>query len=86
MNECTHACDDLALSARESGAESTIDPSKWGSRLFTPLVAIWRALLNAQRRASDRRHLEAMDSHLLRDIGLSRADLQRELSRRFWEK
>ena len=37
-----------------------------------------------QERARQRYHLESLDDHLLKDIGLSRADVSREVSKPFW--
>ncbi|MCF7202239.1 DUF1127 domain-containing protein [Pseudomonas oligotrophica] len=39
----------------------------------------WRTL------ARQRRQLAALDLHALKDIGLSRADVEREISRPFWD-
>ena len=36
-------------------------------------------------RARQRRHLGELDDRLLRDIGLSRADVDQEISRPFWQ-
>jgi uncharacterized protein YjiS (DUF1127 family) len=36
-------------------------------------------------RARQRRHLGALDDRLLRDIGLSRSDVEHEVSRPFWQ-
>ena len=41
-------------------------------------------VLDWQDRARQRHHLAEMDDHLLRDIGLSRADLEHESSKPFW--
>ena len=35
-------------------------------------------------RASERRHLAQLDDHLLKDIGVSRADLDAVTTRPFW--
>ncbi len=35
-------------------------------------------------RARQRRHLAELDDRLLRDIGLSRVEVEQEISRRFW--
>ncbi len=48
------------------------------------LVRIFDTLIAWQQRAADRRALQAMDTHLLRDIGLSRADIDAEASKPFW--
>ncbi len=45
------------------------------------------ALLQAwSRRASDRRQLQSLDDHTLRDIGLSRSDVEYAIRRRFWHE
>ena len=36
-------------------------------------------------RARQRRHLSELDDRLLRDIGLSRVEVEQEVSRRFWQ-
>jgi len=41
-------------------------------------LATWR------QRAADRQHLQTLDDGMLRDIGLSRADVETEISRPFW--
>ncbi|QIK40961.1 DUF1127 domain-containing protein [Pontibrevibacter nitratireducens] len=51
-----------------------------GSRRgFASVVATWAG------RARTRRHLKRLDSHLLRDIGLSDLAAQREVQRPFWD-
>ena len=79
MNDCTHTSHDICVN-------SLVDAPSWGNRLMALLIAMSNAVLDAQRRASERHYLASMDEHTLRDIGLSRTDLQRELSKRFWEK
>ena len=37
------------------------------------------------RRASTRRHMLALDDHLLADIGMSRVDATREATKLFWQ-
>ena len=37
-----------------------------------------------QNRARQRRHLAGLDDYMLRDIGLSRADVHREISKPVW--
>jgi uncharacterized protein YjiS (DUF1127 family) len=49
----------------------------WAGRVLM-LVRDWTA------RARQRRDLAALDDHALRDIGLSRADVRRELAKPFW--
>jgi uncharacterized protein YjiS (DUF1127 family) len=42
------------------------------------LFATWR------RRATDRRRLQDLDDQMLRDIGLSRGDVEIEIKKPFW--
>jgi uncharacterized protein YjiS (DUF1127 family) len=42
------------------------------------------ALLTWLERARQRRHLRMLSDHMLRDIGLSRADVESEAGKPFW--
>jgi uncharacterized protein YjiS (DUF1127 family) len=57
----------------------------WRGLLRAPVKAIDLVLL-WQERASQRTHLASLDNHALRDIGLSRADVERETSLPFWRR
>ena len=48
------------------------------------IVNAMDTVLDWQDRARQRHRLGELDDHLLRDIGLSRADLERESSKPFW--
>lgn len=48
------------------------------------LLAGFDWLAACQERSRQRRSLAAMDDAQLKDIGLSRADIQREVSQPFW--
>jgi uncharacterized protein YjiS (DUF1127 family) len=48
------------------------------------IVKATDTVLDWQDRARQRHHLGEMDDHLLRDIGLSRADLEHESAKPFW--
>jgi uncharacterized protein YjiS (DUF1127 family) len=41
-------------------------------------------VLTWHERARQRRHLRSLDNHMLRDIGLSRADVEGEADKPFW--
>jgi uncharacterized protein YjiS (DUF1127 family) len=41
-------------------------------------------LLSWQQRARERHRLASFDEHMLRDLGLSRADIEFELRKPFW--
>ena len=47
-------------------------------------VRIVEVLFEWQDRARQRHHLETLNDHLLKDLGLSRADVARESSKPFW--
>ncbi len=53
--------------------------------LGTLLVRLIDTLLDWQERARQRHHLSGLDDHLLRDIGLSRADVEHETAKPFWQ-
>jgi uncharacterized protein YjiS (DUF1127 family) len=41
-------------------------------------------LLHWHDRVRQRRHLQALDEHMLKDVGLTRADAELETSKPFW--
>ena len=49
------------------------------------IVNLVDTVLDWQDRARQRRQMAMMDDHLLRDIGLSRADLECEYAKPFWQ-
>ena len=48
-----------------------------------PLLMVDKAV-DWQQRSVERRHLMALPDHLLKDIGMSRADAAREAGKPFW--
>ncbi|MBV8535069.1 MAG: DUF1127 domain-containing protein [Alphaproteobacteria bacterium] len=48
-------------------------------RLFD-LIFEWRS------RAAERDVMRALDDRMLRDVGLTRVDIERELSKSFWDR
>jgi uncharacterized protein YjiS (DUF1127 family) len=48
------------------------------------LSRVLDTLAEWQERSRQRRHLMALNDHLLKDIGLSRADVVRESRKPFW--
>ena len=53
--------------------------------LMPILTGIWKRLEAWDEVIRQRRELEALSDHLLKDIGLSRVDAEREASRPFWD-
>jgi uncharacterized protein YjiS (DUF1127 family) len=47
--------------------------------------ALIERILTWQERARQRRALESLDDRMLKDIGLSRADVMRECDKPFWQ-
>ena len=83
----------MSLRSRSSQATLThqaVDPGAWARRgVSACLRALERAfdrLLTWQERARQRHQLASLSDHLLRDIGLSRADIMAETTKRFWER
>lgn len=63
--------------------------STWAKSAFHPDLnwrfgAVVDALYRWQSRYTERRQLRQLSDHLLKDIGLSRADVEREASKPVW--
>ncbi|WP_447592295.1 DUF1127 domain-containing protein [Aquipseudomonas campi] len=54
-------------------------------RGLQPVVVLWRQLRRWWQLAEQRRRLAALDERALKDIGLSRADVEQESRRPFWD-
>lgn len=54
------------------------------SRLARSAARGLDVLLEWQERASQRGHLASLEDHMLKDVGLSRADVEHETSKPFW--
>jgi uncharacterized protein YjiS (DUF1127 family) len=70
--------EDCSFVLVDAPAEST--PGAWDRVLS---LALWLEHCLETRR--QRRALQMMDNHMLRDIGLSRADVECEANRSFWD-
>ncbi len=55
-----------------------------GASLWTLPERIADVLYEWQRRASERHHLRQLDDHMIKDLGLSRADVEGEAGKPFW--
>ena len=52
--------------------------------LLRRFVGFFDAILAWQERAAQRHHLAGLDDRMLADMGLNRADVQREIGKPFW--
>lgn len=63
------------------GAASSLLAATWGA-----LAGMVEALLRWQELSMQRRRLLELDAHMLKDMGISRADAVREAKRPFWDQ
>jgi len=59
---------------------------RWGRLALRVLERACDLLLTWQERSRQRHQLTLLNDDMLRDIGLSRADVLAEASKRFWER
>ena len=71
------------LTAKQGWTHRLDDLASWPTRA---LKSAWTMALDWQSRAHRRRHLDTLDDHLLRDVGLTRDDIRRELDKPFWRQ
>ena len=51
----------------------------------TGITRLFDHLFTWHQRARDRQALDQLDAHMLHDIGLSRSDVEHEVSKPFWQ-
>lgn len=68
---------------RETPRFGAVIASLWAA-IERRLIAFFESLAAWQDRAAQRHHLSQLDERMLRDIGLSQADVRRELEKPFW--
>ena len=59
-------------------------PARWLDLVQESLVSASDSLSRYGRRIRERRALDRLDDAMLRDIGISRADVELEVSKPFW--
>jgi len=74
-----------AIVARQPAGFGRALALRWGYAALRALTRAADRLLTWQERARQRRALECLSDHMLRDIGLSRADVMAEATKRFWQ-
>ncbi len=84
MSDCTSSIAPADESSRfQAGAGHAIAQTTLGT-FGTIMQAAGSVLLQWQQRAGQRMHLGTLDDRLLKDIGLSRADIEPEVAKPFW--
>jgi uncharacterized protein YjiS (DUF1127 family) len=78
--ECIRSLEMSTIQMRTAQAARRDQDWPW-ARGVQRLVTV---LLTWQQRAYDRRQLQSLSDHMLRDIGLTRADVFAEASKPFW--
>ncbi len=53
-------------------------------RISRTLAVLWETLFTWRARVNQRRRLAALEDHQLKDMGISRADAEREAGKPFW--
>jgi uncharacterized protein YjiS (DUF1127 family) len=66
-------------------AGETAQPTGWLARLLALPVATLEWLLLCQERWRQYQALQALDDRMLRDIGLDRGQVEREIRKRPWQ-
>lgn len=56
----------------------------WVERLVSSVGAVMETIARKRQRRAGRLRLAMLDAHLLRDIGLTREDIRREMTKPFW--
>ncbi|WP_022963990.1 DUF1127 domain-containing protein [Halopseudomonas pelagia] len=69
----------------QGGQEYARSPRRLTGQAKALMLAVVRRVQRWQRLAYERRLLGSLDQHQLRDIGISRAEAQRESARPFWD-
>jgi uncharacterized protein YjiS (DUF1127 family) len=53
---------------------------------WAPLARVVDLFLTWRRRSAERGQLHSLSDHMLKDMGVSRADVERETSKRYWQE
>ncbi len=76
-------CTDTIYPAYAVSSPDRVAKNFWESPTRV-LLSVFRALVVWQRRVNSRRQLAEMETRLLRDMGLTRDDAEREAGKSFW--
>ncbi len=80
IGQSRSSCAALTQQSVGPGARAALRARSWRRAL----ERLCDRLLTWQERSRQRHQLASLSDHLLRDIGLSRADIMAETTKRFW--
>ena len=66
-----------SIAAKGASLRGSRQPVGW-------IKTIWAVLREWQTRVESRRHIRELDARLLRDIGVTRAEIESEIAKPFW--
>jgi uncharacterized protein YjiS (DUF1127 family) len=72
--------------ARSFGGASRATAPAILSTILAAALDAWHVLGVWAWRSDQRRRLERLDDHILRDVGLTRAEVDREIAKPFWQE
>ena len=71
------------LTAKQGWTQRYDDLAYWPAKA---LAQAWNTALNWQSRSRSRANLARLDDRMLKDVGLDRSDIQREIDKPFWTR
>jgi len=74
----------LAGSDRSGSIEAKGEPLRGSLHPVGLIAKLWALLRSWQERIESRRHIRELDARLLRDIGVTRAEIDSEIAKPFW--
>ena len=74
----------MAMATCEHGVSTAYGSERTSGRLVTGLGDILAMVARWAERSAQRRHLLELEDYLLRDMGVTRADVEHEASKPFW--
>ena len=74
-----------SLAARHSFAPAAGRPDRTHRSATGAFARAFATLMRWQARHRERAHLAQLDDHLLRDMGLTRAEVARQVAKPFWQ-